>query len=170
MNHPIRAGPAPRIDADRPWRRATEAARLGRSRYTAATADLLDATDHLPWGLHDAHIMSFQIDYPAAQARLHVRVPTTERQDRWRAGTVHLDGLLYLTLPVPGLNGDYWPMPEDGLWIDADRLDSERHPEAPLPPEGEGYWVNVLFVGTWNAFALVALTGCSGLTLSGQSR
>ncbi|MGB5366145.1 MAG: hypothetical protein WBN14_07745 [Polyangiales bacterium] len=64
-------------------------------------ADLLDATGHLPWGLHDGLLTKLSVDYVAHTVEMHVRFMMNERQTRARLGCVRVSGLLFLSVDPP---------------------------------------------------------------------
>jgi len=122
-------------------------------------ADLLDATDHLPWGLHDGLLISLRLDYMASAADMRVRFMMDERQTRARLGRLRISGLLFFSVNPPAWReDDSAPMDgddNDGLSIDAGRIEDMESPPEHLPQPPEGYWVNWVFMNQLNSFMYV---------------
>jgi hypothetical protein len=121
-------------------------------------ADLFDATDHLPWGLHDGLLTSLRLDYTASTAEMHVRFMMNERQTRARLGCVKISGLLFFSIDPPaGFEDQRAPVDRDdvGLWIDAGTIGDMKSPPEHIPPPPEGYWVNWIFMNKQNSFMYV---------------
>lgn len=121
-------------------------------------ADLLYATAHLPWGLHDGLLTSLRLDYAASTAEMHVRVMMNERQTRARLGCVKISGLLFFSIEPPAsLEDSHAPVDRDdvGLWIGAGTIEDTKSPPEHIPAAPRGHWVNWIFMNRQNSFMYV---------------
>jgi hypothetical protein len=124
----------------------------------------LDELDHaLPNGFHDADILSLELDYVAATAKLHLSLlvgwpedPDPERQ-AYQEAMLIVAGLCFSSIEPPS---PAYPFLPDGKPINvsgdpAEPADFPSLPElaAKLPV---GSWCYRLFVNDWNSFIHIA--------------
>jgi hypothetical protein len=113
-------------------------------------ADLLDATRHLPWGLHDGLLTKLSVNYVAHTVEMYVRFMMNRRQTRARLGCVRVSGLLFLSVDPPTWReDDPTPLDEDnsdGMTIDAGRMEERKTWPAIVPRPPEGYWLNWVYM------------------------
>jgi hypothetical protein len=118
-------------------------------------ADLLKATNHLPWGLHDGLLIKLTVSYTTWTAEMHVRFMMNERQTRARLGCVKVSGLLFLSIDPPTWRADDpTPLDEDnehGMTIDAGRVEKMKTWPVGVPQPPEGYWINWVYMMEANA-------------------
>jgi hypothetical protein len=123
-------------------------------------SDLLEATRHLPWGLHDGLLQRLKVDYTTWSAEMHVRFMMNERQTRVRLGRVSISGLLFISIDPPTSRGAGDPTPLDpeddgGLTIDAGSVAALKSWPTGLPRPPEGHWLNYVYLMEANGFVYV---------------
>jgi hypothetical protein len=90
----------------------------------------------LPWGLHDALLVRFEVDWLQSVARMDLRIAMTESQDQDRLGQLTFDGLLFCAMEAPEVDKarGYMARTPDGLQIDPrsrlERVGSADDPKA----------------------------------------
>jgi hypothetical protein len=124
----------------------------------------LDELNHtLPNGLHDADILSIELDYITATAKLRLSLltgwpedPDPERQ-AYQEATLVVTGLCFFSIDLPDPTYPFLPT---GRPIDVsgdpakpDNLPSLPDLVAKLP---NGAWCYRLFVNDWNSFIHIA--------------
>ena len=115
----------------------------------------LEAT--LPWGLHDAHIESVDIDWPGARVTITLRVAFGEHQEEDRRAKITVDGLVFCAIEPPVIDPSkgYEPVPKAGLRIDVGEGAVPRSKSA-LPSIPTSCFLAYFFVQDWNSFIHVS--------------
>jgi hypothetical protein len=113
------------------------------------TIDEIEAT--LPWGFHDADLLSIHVDFLGHQAAFDLDVPMDERQTASRRGRLVVEGLIFCAIEPPRnvIAGPAW-------------IDSGNTPDvgtATLPVVPSGAFVHWFFLQDANSFIHVAGTG-----------
>jgi hypothetical protein len=120
-----------------------------------------EVLESLPNGLHDAHLLSINLDYAERVAELHLDIWVGnmsldgKAREARRPVVLKLSGLCYFVVEAPDSKYDFHK--RKPLWIDAgvESLASEvSSVKLPEPPEGAfTFWI---YVNDWNAFIHVA--------------
>ena len=113
---------------------------------------------------HDAVLQSLSVNYAAQTASLAFRIPAgiVGNDLRYYAGTLKLEGLLFLVIEPPEQPYSY--VEPSGAWITADGSypDPKVRSQLKMPPSlPHDSFVHYFFASDWNAFIFVGATSAS---------
>lgn len=117
--------------------------------------DLVDASSHLPWGLHDAMLAGVEIDFATATCRLRLIVVVNERQTLGRRGEIVVGGLSHFSCEpvddIPSSAGS------DGLsTISVGRFGEKVLEPSSLAQVDANSWRNWVYISSSNSFMYIA--------------
>jgi hypothetical protein len=111
---------------------------------------IADIEDTLPWGFHDADLLSVRVDFAGQLAVFDLDVPMDERQTTSRRGQLVVEGLVFCVIDPSQ------KLARGPAWIDSGNTPTAE--AAKLPPVPAGAFLHWFFLHDSNSFIHVAGT------------